>query len=256
MSDLLRSDDKQRSDVNQVTRAAFLRRAALSGTLAGGMLLTGALPATAQDPETPVLPPETDNVSDLQLLNYALTLEHLEATFYVQGLKRFDRDDIRRARQVRRLGRGRVRRSVYDNLILIRDHEVTHVATLISVIKSLGGDPVPPCTYNFDETAFKSPRNFLAVAQVLENTGVMAYDGAIAYIDSQALQTAGATIATVEARHASYLNLVNGDVPFPAAFDTPKAPQEICEAVEAFIVSCPFDLDGFCAGLPNKVIAP
>jgi hypothetical protein len=42
----------------------------------------------------------------------------------------------------------------------------------------------------------------------------MAYDGAIAYIDRRALQTAGATVATVEARHASYLNLLNRAVPF------------------------------------------
>ena len=53
------------------------------------------------------------------------------------------------------------------------------------------------------------------MAEFLENTGVSAYDGAIAYIKAAKLQTAGATIATVEARHASYLNLINGDLPFP-----------------------------------------
>jgi len=84
---------------------------------------------------------------------------------------------------------------------------------------------------------------------------VSAYDGAIAYVDSPALQTAGATIATVEARHASYLNLVNDDIPFPDAFDTPVAPQAICETVRTgFIVSCPFDLAAFCASLPAEVI--
>lgn len=42
-----------------------------------------------------------------------------------------------------------------------------------------------------------------------------------------------ATIATVEARHASYLNLLIPNVPFPAAFDTLKAPRAICKAVQA-----------------------
>jgi hypothetical protein len=52
----------------------------------------------------------------------------------------------------------------------------------------------------------------------------MAYDGAIAYIDRPGLQTASATIATVEARHAAYLRLLNGEVPFLEPFDESKAP--------------------------------
>lgn len=248
------------------TRSAFLKRSALGG---GALLGSGALlglPAVADAHgdrdkhdkcEHDKCEHDGDNgVTDIQILNYALTLEHLEATFYVQGLEMFDARDLRRADQVRGSGR-RIRNSIYDYLILIRDHEVEHVATLQAVISSLGGDPVPPCEYNFADTAFGDASQFLAVAQVLENTGVMAYDGAIAYVDSPALQTAGATIATVEARHASYLNLVNDDVPFPAAFDTPVSPQEICETVRTgFIVSCPFDLEGFCASLPDEVIAP
>jgi hypothetical protein len=68
------------------------------------------------------------------------------------------------------------------------------------------------------------------------------------------LQTAGATIATVEARHASYLRLLNGEVPFPEPFDDPKAPRQVCEMVDPFITKSPFDLKAFCESLPNKVI--
>jgi hypothetical protein len=109
--------------------------------------------------------------------------------------------------------------------VRIRNHEYTHVETLRSVIRDLGGKPVPEATYNFRTTAFTSVAKFVSVAQFLENTGVTAYDGAIAHIEAAPLLTAGATIATVEARHASYLNLLNGDVPFPDAFDEPAAPQ-------------------------------
>ncbi len=176
-----------------------------------------------------------DTSDDIAVLNYALTLEHLEAAFYVQGLQRFSEKDIGSGKLTSRLGANQASK-LYDYLKLIRDHEVTHVTTLISVIQSLGGTPVGPCTYNF---GYSTPDGFLAVGQALENTGVMAYDGAIASIHSPELQTAGATIATVEARHASYLNLVNGDIPFPAAFDTPKTMAEILAIAGQFIVSCP-----------------
>jgi hypothetical protein len=59
----------------------------------------------------------------------------------------------------------------------------------------------------------------------------------------------------VEARHAAYLRLLNGEVPFPESFDDSKAPRQVCELVhKTFITECPFDLEGFCRTLPNKVI--
>jgi acyl-CoA synthetase (AMP-forming)/AMP-acid ligase II len=82
-------------------------------------------------------------------------------------------------------------------------------------------------------------RGFLRTGQVLENTGVTAYDGAVALLRTPQLQTAGATIATVEARHASFLNFVNGDNPFPSATDTPKSPGEIIAAIQPFVRTAP-----------------
>jgi len=120
--------------------------------------------------------------------------------------------------------------------------------------KSLGGKSVRESEYDFGVNTVKE---YVALAQVLEDTGVMAYDGAIAYIRKASLQTAGATIATVEARHASYLRLLNGEVPFPDAFDEPKAPQDICELVDKmFITESPFDMKAFCESLPSEVITP
>ena len=65
----------------------------------------------------------------------------------------------------------------------------------------------------------------------------MAYDGAIQYLTSADLVTAAASIAAVEARHASYLNLVNGQIPFPAGFEQPKSKAEILEVAGPFIKS-------------------
>lgn len=176
--------------------------------------------------------------SDLDILNYALTLELLEATFYTQGLNTFTAADFSKAAYVPVVG-NRVAGAVYDNLRTIRDHENIHVSTLTSVIRSLGGTPVSACTYNF---GYKTPDEFLAVGMALENTGVMAYDGAVNMIRNKDLITAGATIATVEARHAAYLNLLNSAIPFPMAFDTAQTMSQILSTARQFIGSCPMTL--------------
>jgi rubrerythrin len=190
------------------------------------------------------------SVSDVDILNYALVLERLEYEFYRRHLQRFSENKIEGASIFDGFG-NKVRSHIYENLVRIRNHEKTHVQTLIKVIKSLGGKPVGESEYDF---GVKSVADFVATAQVLEDTGVMAYDGAIAYIHRPGLQTAGATIATVEARHASYLRLLNGEVPFPEPFDDPKAPRDVCEMVDPFITKSPFNLKAFCESLPNKVI--
>jgi rubrerythrin len=162
-----------------------------------------------------------DKKGDIAVLNYALTLEHLEYAFYRDGLTTYDAGDFDGG--------------VYDRLTEIRDHEKAHVDALTQTIQGLGGTPVAEACYDFGYT---TPGQFLDVAQVLENTGVSAYDGAIASIKDGDLQTTGATIATVEARHASYLNSLNGDDPFPNAFDKPLTQDEVLAAAGGFIVAC------------------
>lgn len=162
--------------------------------------------------------------TDLDVLNYALTLEHLEYAYYRDGVGLFTFGSD---------GRGQ---SIDDNFAAIRDHEGEHVTTLVKVITDLGGTPVEEATYDFGD-AYDSAEGFLATAMALENTGVMAYDGAAQFITNPDLLTAAGSIVAVEARHASYLNLLNGEIPFPDAFETPKTPAEILEIAGPFIVS-------------------
>jgi rubrerythrin len=230
------------------------RRGFLTGSaklLGGGALALGlgAAPALAKgnDDDDGKKP---GRVSDVDILNYALVLERLEYEFYRRYLNRFSERQIEGAAIFDGFG-NKVRSKIYQNLVRIRNHEETHVETLKKVIKSLGGKPVGDSEYDF---GVKNVADFVATAQVLEDTGVSAYDGAIAYIHRPGLQTASATIATVEARHASYLRLLNGKVPFPDAFDEPVAPRKVCEAVDPFITKSPFNLKKFCESLPNKVI--
>ena len=185
---------------------------------------------------------QTGTVTDLDVLNYALTLENLEANFYTEGLRQFSSSDFARGAFSANLGNPNgvfgdsVTGDVYGYLLLIRSHEQTHVRTLMRTIQSLGGRPKPACTYKFP---YNNVDEFLAIGKVLEDTGVSAYAGAAKLIKEPRLLTAAATIATVEARHASYLRLITGDNPFPNAFDPAKTMQEILAAAGPFIVSCP-----------------
>ena len=200
----------------------------LGAGLAGAALAAKNASAQTQTPSNPAM------TSDVDVLNYALTLEHLEAAFYTQGLSRFQATDFSNAMFASVFGPGTVS-GVYTNLGRIRDHEVAHVQALQAAIRSLGGTPAQPCTYRFP---YNTPEQFLQVAVALEETGVAAYNGALALLKSAALKAAGASIATVEGRHAAYLQLLNTAIPFPKAFDDAKMMREILAIATAFITSC------------------
>ena len=160
----------------------------------------------------------------ISTLNYALTLEHLEATFYRTYNDEFGESDF-----------GDYDDNVYSRLVQIGEHETTHVDTLVSVITDLGGEPVEEAMYDFGVTDVDS---YVATAAVLENLGTGAYTGAAQFlIEEDELLTAALTIHGVEARHASYLNVVNGEVPFPESFETALTPAEVLEAATPLIVS-------------------
>lgn len=159
--------------------------------------------------------------SDIDVLNYALTLEHLEAAFYEHAS---DYD----------LGTDGYGNDMNEWIGVIGQHEADHVATLTQVITDLGGMPVERAEYDFGLTDAAS---FLSTAMVLENVGVAAYDGAGQFIENAELLTAAGSIVAVEARHAAYLNLVNLETPFPAAFETPMTPDEVLEAAGGFITN-------------------
>jgi rubrerythrin len=161
-------------------------------------------------------------MDDVEVLNYALTLEHLEYAFYRDGISQYT------------FGMDPFNNSIDTYMMAIRDHEMAHVETLTSVITSLGGTPVEEATYDFGYTDAQS---FLATAAAIENLGVSAYDGAGQYIANADLLTAAGSIVAVEARHAAYLNLVTGAEPFPTAFETPMTPDEVLAIAGPFIVS-------------------
>jgi rubrerythrin len=179
---------------------------------------------------------------DIDVLNYALTLEHLEYTFYREGLKEFADDELMEANVLDAFGET-IRMEVPKYLADIRDNEEAHVDAITKTIEKLGGDPVPEGEYAF---GYKTPSEFLKIGKALENTGVTAYKGAAPAIVNNKVLKAALAIHSVEARHASFLNLVNMAPPFPRAFDRARTVEEVLEIAGPFIKKQP--------GLDKKAI--
>jgi hypothetical protein len=197
--------------VHGVTRETFLIRSTLAaaatyGALSATPLITRAL---AQD-----------GGGDVDILNYALTLEYLESEFYTLGVK-----------QVKGLS-GEERKLAKE----IRDNEDEHVDALAATVKKLGGTPVKKPTFDFGG-AFGSRATFLKTANTLEDAGVSAYNGAGPLIASKDVLAAAGSIVQVEARHAALIRLVRDKPPAPLAFDKPATMDAILKKVTPFIQS-------------------
>ncbi|MCJ1417244.1 hypothetical protein MMC32_003586 [Xylographa parallela] len=166
-------------------------------------------------------------ITDATILNYALTLEHLEDTFYREGLANYTQADFAA------IG---LDATFYTNLKEISADEMTHVAFLTAALTAAGATPVAQCTYDF---GVSTPAQFVALASVLEGVGVSAYLGAAADIMSKTYLTDAASILTVESRHNAYIRQAVGESPFPVPFDTPLDFDEVYTLAAPFIVSCP-----------------
>jgi rubrerythrin len=177
---------------------------------------------------------DMEEVSDLDVLNYALTLEHLEAAYYNQFLEEYSESEVERSEAARVFADPGSRFSTYQKIEEVRDHEEAHVEALEATIEELGGDPVEPAEYEFP---YDSIEAFVSLSATIEAVGVSAYAGAAPLIESDAVLEAALSIHSVEARHTAYFNVLNTTSPFPNAFDEPRTMEEVLEIASQFIVS-------------------
>lgn len=162
---------------------------------------------------------------DLAILNYALTLEYLEAAFYAEAHTS-----------------GALKGDVATFAKVVGKQEATHVATITSVIKKLGGTPVAKPTFDFKGTT-GATKSFLTTSLALETTGVSAYLGQGAKVQSNAVLADAVAILAVEARHQAWVSDLIGHgtspSPSPSAFSHPRTMAQVLAIVKktGFITS-------------------
>ena len=197
-------------EIEAVDRSSFLMKGALAvGAIYGASAVTPFVRrAFAQG-----------SGGDIEILNFALTLEYLEAAFYEQALQ-----------ETKGLSS-----EVMDLAKEVGAHEQEHVEALSGAIKDLGGKPVKAPGVDFGD-AFSSEEAFLGLAVVFEDTGVSAYNGAGPAIKSKDLLATAGAIVQVEARHAAAIRFYAGEMPAPDAFDPTLTVDEVLKAVDPFVV--------------------
>ncbi|WP_254545131.1 ferritin-like domain-containing protein [Halomarina pelagica] len=218
------------SDDHGTDRRGFLSTAAKLGGGAALLSFGGAGVAAADGHES------KEGPSDLDILNYALTLEHLEYAFYRDALKTFGEKDFEGPNSPGDdiFNTNRPRYGTYQRFEEIREHEEAHVETISATIEKLGGTPVEEAEYDFP---YDDVDGFISLARTFENLGVAAYAGAAPMIDNAEVLSAALSIHSVEARHAGYLNLHEYRLPYPDAFDPAKTMDQVLAAAGQFIVS-------------------
>lgn len=169
------------------TRADFIRKSALGGAALLGAL---ALPETA-----------AAKTSDTALLNFDLTFEYLQSTFYTE------------TERVGTIARMTPAKAVWAKTL--GAHERAHVAVLKSV---LGKNAVSKPAFNF-RGATESDAKFTRTAVAMEDLTVALLSGQAARVSSRELAGALFSLLTVEARHAAWARHLVGTVPVARSLD-------------------------------------
>ena len=165
---------------------------------------------------------------DVGVLNYAYALEQLEAAFYIQ---------------VTKTPYEGISKSELSNLKQIRDHEIAHRDFLK---KALGKNAIPNLEVDFSAVDFTSRKSVLGTADVFENLGVGAYNGAGKLIQNVDYLAAAGSIVSVEARHAATIALLLKGFGSDAAggknvdskgLDKALEPKTVLKAAGPFIVT-------------------
>jgi hypothetical protein len=194
-------------------RRSFLKMAGVvgvgAGFVAGGLLgapAAGAASAAAID------------ASDLDILNYALTLEYLESDFYAQGLQA-----------------GLLSDRELELVTPIGDHERQHVAAVTEAVTAFGGTPVAKPTITYPAGTFDSRVSFLTTASQFEELGVTAYHGQVPLIKDADVLLSAASIAGVESRHAAVIASLLGGNPFPNPIEKNASMDQVLAAVSPLV---------------------
>ena len=188
------------------TRRDFFKALAVAGAgaTAGSMLLSRKASA---------------KTNDVDIANFALSLEYLEADFYARALDA-----------------GVLSGDALGVVTNLADHEAQHVKAITDLLNSAGATPVAKPTFTYPADAFSSQASILDLAATFEPVGVGAYLGAAPLISSPDILAAAGSIAGVEGEHVVAVNWLLGVVPYAGeAFPAAMTQDEVLAAVAPFM---------------------
>lgn len=166
-------------------------------------------------------------ITDVDILQYALTLEHLENVFYKGAVSTMSEQMF--------LDAG-FSSNYYTNLLYITHDEEQHVELLSTSIQAAGATPVAACTYDFPYT---DPKSFVTLASVLEGVGTSAYLGGAGLITSKEYLGVAGSILVTESLHTSVQRFNLGEVAPANPYGTALGLNPVYTLAAAFIKSCP-----------------
>lgn len=166
-------------------------------------------------------------ITDADILQYALTLEHLENVFYKGAISSMSKADFIKAG---------FSSAYYENLKYIVHDEEQHVELLSSALTAAGYAPVAACTYDFPYT---DPKSFVTLASVLEGVGTSAYLGGAGLITSKAYLGVAGSILVTESLHTSVQRFNLGEIAPANPYGTALGLNPVYTLAAAFIKSCP-----------------
>ncbi len=244
MSDNAKANKSDKVDaageVNLNNRRRFLK---LSGAGMAALALNSAGAANnvmAAETFLPaVIQQQTINLGtgDIGIMNYAYLLEQLEADFYTRVVaNNFYAGATAEERQI---------------LTDLRDHEIIHREFFKA---ALGANAIPMLTFDFSLINFNSRDSVLTNSQIMEDTGVSAYNGVGQAIVSPDVLALAGKIVSVEGRHAAAIR----DLRIPrTTFFAPEASDFALDPITVLTLVTPFvprTVTVNASGLPRIIV--
>lgn len=186
-------------------RRRFLGKLGMAGA---GLAALGAVPRQGKAQE----------VTDVDIVQFALNLEYLEAEFYTiasTGMTLVEHGMQLGGSGVAGETTGGQKVTFNEGSTLahsaeqIGADERAHVTLLRQTLMSMGAQPVAKPAINLEAlgTGFESQEAFINLARAFEDVGVSAYGGAAPLIEDKDILAAAARILASEAEHTANLRL-------------------------------------------------
>lgn len=214
----------QRLVEDDLDRKRFLKAVGAAGAASFGAFALAACGSSSksQSSSSPAASASTaasgasSSSTDVEILNYALTLEYLETQFYEKVV-----------------AAGLFSGKVGSLLKTFGEQEKTHVEAIKGAVEKHGGTPAAMPTGRFP---VNTAGQVAELAYTVENLGASAYLGQAAKIQSPEVLAAALAIHSVEARHAATLGtLVKRSLTPDGAFAKPADMTTVLAAVKPFL---------------------